>query len=93
VDFEKWYQFGFWNNTYVCYSYIDQNEVIANVSVNKLDILIDGKESKTLQIGTVMTRPDYRGNGLSKSLMEIAAGCLVRDAGTRSRCSPGHVGS
>lgn len=71
VDFEKWYQLGFWNNTYVCYSYINQSEVVANVSVSKLDIIIDGKEMNALQVGTVMTRLDYRGNGLSKSLMEI----------------------
>ena len=71
VDFEKWYQFGFWNNTYVCYSYINQNEVVVNVSVSNLDVIIDGKEMKALQVGTVMTHPDYRGNGLSKSLMDI----------------------
>lgn len=71
VDFEKWYQLGFWNNTYVCYSYINQSEVVANVSMSKLDIIIDGKEMNALQVGTVMTRLDYRGNGLSKSLMEI----------------------
>jgi predicted GNAT family N-acyltransferase len=71
IDFEKWYQHGFWNNTYVCYSYIDHNEVISNVSVSKLNVIIDGKEHKALQVGTVMTRPDYRGNGLSRSLMEI----------------------
>lgn len=71
IDFEKWYQHGFWNNTYICHSYIDHNEVIANVSVSKLTVIIDGKEHKALQIGTVMTHPDYRGNGLSRRLMEV----------------------
>lgn len=71
VDFEKWYQYGFWNDSYLCYSYVDQDNVVANVSISKLNIILDKKEFKGLQVGTVMTHPDYRNMGLSKSLMEI----------------------
>lgn len=71
IDFEKWHQHGFWDDTYVCHSYVDQNEVVANVSASKLEMIIDGEAMKALQIGTVMTHPDYRGRGLSKSLMEM----------------------
>ena len=71
IDFERWYQYGFWNDSYVCYSYIDQDNIIANVSVSKLNIILDKKEFKGLQVGTVMTHQDYRNMGLSKSLMEL----------------------
>ncbi len=69
INFEDWYQKGFWNNRYVPYSYIDGDKVIANVSVNLLDFVIDGKNKSAIQIGTVMTHPNYRNKGLSTSLM------------------------
>jgi len=71
INFEKWYEKGGWNDRYICYSYTDGNKVVANVSVNKMDIIRQGKEEKAIQIGTVMTHPEYRGRGLSADLMNI----------------------
>lgn len=71
INFEEWYQNGFWNNWYVPFSYIDGNKVVANVSVNVLDLVIEGEQKNAIQIGTVMTHPDYRKSGLSASLMNI----------------------
>ena len=70
VDFEKWYQNGCWNDRYLCYSFRDKDEIVANVSVNKLNLVIGGQEYPTIQLGTVMTRPGYRGRGLARQLME-----------------------
>ncbi|TWT00217.1 GNAT family N-acetyltransferase [Planomicrobium sp. CPCC 101079] len=47
-----------------------KEKVAANVSVNKIDLVIDGHAHPSLQIGTVMTHPDYRNQGLSRILME-----------------------
>ncbi len=71
INFEKWYEKGGWNDRYICYSYTDGNKVVANVSVNKMDIIRQGKSEKAIQIGTVMTHPEYRGRGLSADLMNI----------------------
>jgi predicted N-acetyltransferase YhbS len=71
IQFEDWYQKGYWNNRYIPFSYVVKNKVIANVSVNQLDFVIDGKRKKAIQIGTVMTHPDYRNLGLSASLMNL----------------------
>lgn len=71
LNFEEWYQKGGWNDRYICYSCVDGNKVVANASVNKMDIIWEGQSKKALQIGTVMTHPDYRGKGLSKNLMNI----------------------
>lgn len=71
LNFEEWYQKGGWNDRYICYSCVDGNKVVANASVNKMDIIWESKSKKALQIGTVMTHPDYRGKGLSKNLMNI----------------------
>ncbi|MFD3157982.1 GNAT family N-acetyltransferase [Haloimpatiens sp. FM7330] len=71
IDFEPWFQKGFWNENYICYSYVDGDKVISNISVNKLEIMWKGQKKKAVQIGTVMTHPDYRKKGLVSSLMKI----------------------
>lgn len=69
IEFEEYYQKSFWSDRYVPFSYIYQDKVIANVSVNLLDFVIQGKKKKALQIGTVMTHPDFQKRGLSTNLM------------------------
>ncbi|ENL6585285.1 GNAT family N-acetyltransferase [Listeria monocytogenes] len=69
INFEEWFRSGFWNDKYVCYSYIDNNEVISNVSINKMNLIYQGEIYSALQIGTVMTHPNYRGQGLAKNLL------------------------
>jgi GNAT superfamily N-acetyltransferase len=69
LDFKSWHGQGYWGERYIPFSYADGDRVVANVSVNELDFIIDGKSYKALQIGTVMTHPEYRNQGLSASLM------------------------
>ncbi|EEO3400123.1 GNAT family N-acetyltransferase [Listeria monocytogenes] len=69
INFEEWFRSGFWNDKYVCYSYIDNNQVISNVSINKMNLIYQGENYSALQIGTVMTHPNYRGQGLAKNLL------------------------
>lgn len=69
-DFEDWYQAGYWKDRYIPYSLLHKDELVANISVNTLDYLVDGERKSYLQIGTVMTDMVYRGKGLSRALME-----------------------
>jgi len=69
INFEPWYQAGGWGDRYICYSFADGEKIVANASINKMDLLWEGKSIRALQIGTVMTHPDYRGRGLGASLM------------------------
>ncbi|SES62678.1 Acetyltransferase (GNAT) domain-containing protein [Oceanobacillus limi] len=69
INFEEWYQKNFWKHRYIPYSYVEEDRVIANVSVNLVDFIINNEKKRALQIGTVMTHPDYRNRGLSASLM------------------------
>ncbi len=69
LDFTNWHEKGYWGERYIPYSFADGGRVVANVSVNELDWIINGESRKALQIGTVMTHPDYRNKGLSASLM------------------------
>ena len=70
LDFEPWYQCGGWQDRYLPHALVCGEQVAANVSVNRMDFQLDGRRRTYLQLGTVMTHPDYRGMGLSRFLME-----------------------
>ena len=70
IDFEKWYESGGWNRNYIPYSFRWGDEIIANVSVNTMELVIRGKRHKAIQIGTVMTDPQHRRKGLAAGLMK-----------------------
>lgn len=70
LDFQDWYNKGYWGEQYIPYSIEDNGKVIANVSVNLMDFVIDDSKKRFIQLGTVMTDKEYRGQGLSRFLME-----------------------
>lgn len=69
LNFEGWYQNGFWGDNYNPYSAVIGGEVAANVSVNRTDMIIGGRRKKLYQLGTVMTDEKYRGRGLIRAIM------------------------
>jgi len=79
IDFEPWYNSGYWSDSYVCHSHFEQRQMVANVSVHRLDLILGGKRLAALQIGTVMTHPAWRNRGLAKQLMEHALGSYKYD--------------
>lgn len=70
LNFENWYQSGYWKDKYIPYSIVDDGIVVANVSANIMDFCRDGIMKHYIQIGTVMTKESYRKQGLSRFLME-----------------------
>ncbi len=70
-NFEQWYEDDYWGDNYIPYSLLDGDKVVSNVSVNIMDFFILGEQKRYVQIGTVMTDEDYRGQGLSRALMEV----------------------
>lgn len=70
IDFEDWYRNGFWSDNYNPYSIVNDDRVIANVSVNRTDMVYEGAVRHLLQLGTVMTEEPYRKQGLCRKLME-----------------------
>lgn len=69
-SFEDWYQKGYWSNFNLPYTLFQGNEAVANISVNKLEVLIRGEIHNSIQLGTVMTEKAYRNQGLSREIME-----------------------
>lgn len=70
LSFEDWFRQGNWTERYIPYSFACGDRVVANASVNLMDFLWCGVPKRYVQIGTVMTDPDYRGRGLSRKLLE-----------------------
>ena len=72
LDFEPWYQRGFWTDRYIPFTLFDGDIAVANASANRFTLVIDGQQRHAVQFGTVMTLPDYRGQGLASQLMRQA---------------------
>ena len=70
LSFQNWYQAGWWSDSYIPYSFVYQDRIAANASVSLMDFSWRGKRRRYVQIGTVMTDPSFRGQGLSKRLLK-----------------------
>lgn len=69
-DFTRWQAAGLWTHRYQPHCLLHGGQVVANVSVNQMRFLWGDKSLSMIQLGTVMTHPDFRGQGLSRYLME-----------------------
>lgn len=70
LSFEDWYAAGYWTASNLPYTLFDGDTALANVSVNRLTVLLQGRRRHYIQLGTVMTRPGHRRRGLARRLME-----------------------
>lgn len=70
LDFEDWYENGYWGEAYTPYSIVEAGRIVANVSVNTTDFILDGSRKHFIQLGTVMTDEAYRKRGYGRRLME-----------------------
>ena len=70
IDFEDWYQNGYWTDAYNPHSIVIDGKIAANVSVNHTDFVWRGERFRLIQLGTVMTGEEYRNRGLIRRIME-----------------------
>ena len=70
LSFEAWYQSGYCGNSHIPYTLFDGEKAVSNVSVNRMEVAWQGKVRNYIQLGTVMTDPEYRKQGLSRYLIE-----------------------
>lgn len=69
INFESWYQNGYWTEKYIPYSFLHNDKVIANVSVSPMKFVHNGIVKNYVQLGTVMTEEAYRNQGLIRRLI------------------------
>lgn len=69
-DFEDWMNNGYFEGDYIPYSFLENGEILSNASANRMHFVQNGLRKDYIQIGTVMTRKDYRRRGLARKLVE-----------------------
>lgn len=60
LSFSEWWRRGYWTDSYIPYVFVDGGKVVANASVNLMDLMWHGQPKRYIQIGTVMTDAAYR---------------------------------
>lgn len=68
-DFENWVAKGYFQGEYTPWSLMDKGKMVCNISANAMEFIQNGQPHRYIQLGTVMTHPDYRNKGLASSLM------------------------
>lgn len=69
-SFEQWYRDGWWSDRYTPNVLIKDGKVVANVSVNRMDMTVNGRLRHYIQLGTVMTAKECRNRGLCRVILE-----------------------
>lgn len=69
LNFENWYQNGYWTDKFNPYSLLDGEELVSTISVNQMEFEWNGKKRHYIQLGGVATKESYRKQGLSRLLM------------------------
>lgn len=70
IDFTDWFEKGHSDDHFIRFSYVLEDQVIANACANRMYLLINNVSYKAVQIGTVMTHENHRNQGLSKKIIE-----------------------
>ncbi len=76
LDFEPWFQRGYWTDSYIPFTLFDGACAVANVSANRFTLVLNGETRRAIQFGTVMTHPQHRQKGLASRLLRHAIDCL-----------------
>lgn len=71
IDLDSYFKRSLFGERYIPFSCIFEGKVIANVSANRFDIVINGKTTKAVQLGTVITAEKYRNNGYASQLIKL----------------------
>ena len=69
-SFAPWQALGLWDERYESYSVIRDGRMLSNICVFKSELLIVGRPVAAYQLGAVATAKAYRGQGLSRALMD-----------------------
>lgn len=70
LNLRTWHENNCWKDDYIPYSFAKNGVIIANASANLMKFCLNDGIKHYIQIGTVMTHPDYRNRGLATMLIE-----------------------
>ena len=72
VDFARWVEWGQWDESYRAYTLFDGDQPVANASLTRMRLVLDGDERRGWQFGAVCVHPTSRGAGHARLLIETA---------------------
>jgi GNAT superfamily N-acetyltransferase len=82
ISFRRWYQHGGWTERYSACALVEGDRILANASLNRMQIVLRDQPLSGFQLGAVGTLPELRGQGLQRKLIpylleHVGAGDLV----------------
>lgn len=80
ISLTDWHRQGLLGANYIPYSCLMADTLAANVSANLYSCQIYGQTYKVVQLGTVMTDPAFRGQGLAAELMKHILSIYEKDS-------------
>lgn len=72
INFENWYQNGYWKDQFNQYSLFDGEKAISTVSAYTMNLDWNGNEKHVVQFGGVATDEQFRKQGLNRKVLEAA---------------------
>lgn len=72
LNFENWYQNGYWKDQFNQYTLFEGEEAVSNVSAYTMDFDWNGTKKHVVQLGGVATDEQYRKQGLNRKVLEAA---------------------
>jgi GNAT superfamily N-acetyltransferase len=69
ISFRRWNELGGWHPDYRAFAIFEGNEIIANASLQQMQLVVRGQRVTGWQFGAVGVLPDWRGRGLQHQLL------------------------
>ncbi|HVF18501.1 MAG TPA: GNAT family N-acetyltransferase [Steroidobacteraceae bacterium] len=69
ISFRRWNELGGWHPNYCAFVIFEGREIIANASLQRMELVVRGQRVTGWQFGAVGVLPDWRGRGLQRQLM------------------------
>lgn len=79
ISFRRWYELNGWAAEYRAFAIMDGDQIIANVSVQRTELIIDGRPRVGWQLGAVGVLAEHRGRGLQRTLLQHVLDQLEHD--------------
>jgi predicted N-acetyltransferase YhbS len=76
ASFRRWYGLGGWDEDYVAFSIADGADIVANASLQRMNIVLRGEWITGWQLGAVGVVPQWRGRGLQRQIMQGLLGSI-----------------
>jgi GNAT superfamily N-acetyltransferase len=68
--FRRWYEYGGWDAGYRAFAIFEGNQIVASASLQRMNLVVEGKRLTGWQFGAVGVLPEWRGRGLQRQIME-----------------------